>query len=432
MKIIQFSAENFKKLRVVSIEPKGGLVQITGPNGAGKSSVLDAIRAALGGKDQVPDVPIRKGEDTARIRLDMGEIIVTRRFREGRPTDMIIENADKSRPVGPQRLLDDMLGEIAFDPLAFTRMKPGDQFETLRRLVPLAVNIDALDGQNKTDFETRTDVNRRQKERQAAANTTIVPDGLPEAAPDTVELLAELDRATRHNNEIDQRRTRREGVAREIEQHRTVARSIEGEIARIEAQLAEAKAALADRVGQADAQQKLLDEAPALPFPIDALPITKQIADAGKIRDGIKARERKADLQKEADDLKAEAEQLTANMAARDKQRAEAIAAAVMPIPGVTFGDRVVLYEGLPLDQASSAVQLRLSVKVAMAMAPKIRVMLVKDGSLLDEQGLATLAEMAQAEDYQIWLERVDTSGRVGIIMEDGSVAADRQEAAEA
>jgi hypothetical protein len=32
------------------------------------------------------------------------------------------------------------------------------------------------------------------------------------------------------------------------------------------------------------------------------------------------------------------------------------------------------------------------------------------------------LAKMAAAEDYQIWIERVDTSGKVGVVMEDGAV----------
>ena len=75
MQIVSLTAENFKRLRAVLIEPKGGLVQVTGRNAQGKSSVLDAIAAALLGKDACPSDPIRHGEQSATIKLDLGEVV---------------------------------------------------------------------------------------------------------------------------------------------------------------------------------------------------------------------------------------------------------------------------------------------------------------------------------------------------------------------
>jgi hypothetical protein len=51
----------------------------------------------------------------------------------------------------------------------------------------------------------------------------------------------------------------------------------------------------------------------------------------------------------------------------------------------------------------------------------------ISDGSLLDSDSLALLAEMATEGDYQIWIEMVDSTGKVGISIEDGAVAADNQ-----
>ncbi len=59
-----------------------------------------------------------------------------------------------------------------------------------------------------------------------------------------------------------------------------------------------------------------------------------------------------------------------------------------------------------------------------MATNPKLRVLRIRDGSLLDENGLKLLAEMADANDYQVWIERVETSGKIGVVMVDGHVAA--------
>ena len=46
----------------------------------------------------------------------------------------------------------------------------------------------------------------------------------------------------------------------------------------------------------------------------------------------------------------------------------------------------------------------------------------VRDGSLLDEDSMQILAEMATEADYQVWVERVSTSGQGGIYIEDGRV----------
>lgn len=75
-------------------------------------------------------------------------------------------------------------------------------------------------------------------------------------------------------------------------------------------------------------------------------------------------------------------------------------------------------------DQASTAEQLRVSAAIAMALSPALRVLIVREGSLLDSTSLAMLAEMAAEKDFVVLCETVDESGQVGIYIEDGSIAA--------
>lgn len=56
-----------------------------------------------------------------------------------------------------------------------------------------------------------------------------------------------------------------------------------------------------------------------------------------------------------------------------------------------------------------------------------MKIIRIQDGSLLDDANLAVIAEMAQKGDYQIWIERVDASGKVGIVMEDGAIKAEEE-----
>jgi len=109
-------------------------------------------------------------------------------------------------------------------------------------------------------------------------------------------------------------------------------------------------------------------------------------------------------------------------MAKQEEEKAAKIAAAKMPVPGLSFGDGMVVLNGVPFDQASDAEQLRTSIAIAMALNPKLRVIRVRDGSLLDEESMKLLEQMADSKDYQVWIERVDGSGKVGFVLEDGLV----------
>ena len=58
-----------------------------------------------------------------------------------------------------------------------------------------------------------------------------------------------------------------------------------------------------------------------------------------------------------------------------------------------------------------------------MAGNSRLRVIRIENGSLLDSEALETLARMAAERDHQVWIERVDESGKIGFAIEDGSVA---------
>ena len=58
-----------------------------------------------------------------------------------------------------------------------------------------------------------------------------------------------------------------------------------------------------------------------------------------------------------------------------------------------------------------------------MSSNPKLRVMQIRDGSLLDDDGLLAIADLAEQHNYQVLIERVDSSGKVGVVMEDGTAS---------
>ncbi len=376
MKIVRLTAENIKKLRAVEITPTGEIVTISGKNAQGKTSVLDSIWWALSGTKNIQGAPIRKGEKTARIKLDLGEIVVERRFNES-GSSLSVESAEGARFPSPQKLLDALLGELSFDPLAFARMEPRKQFDELRRVSKLEVDIDKLDGLNASDYAKRTEVNRDAKAKRAQADGITVPtDKLSAGDPiDETALVDELQKAGETNTEIEGRKARRDAARTDASNKQRASEDAKQRATALRQQAAELEAQAASLLSEAAAIDKKLDEAPALPEPVDVTALRQKIDEARRTNAAIAQRrvavDRKVALTAEATTMEAQARTLTEQMEARETAKANAIKDAAMPVPGLGFGEGHVTYNGIPFDQASSAEQLRVSMAIAMSANPK-------------------------------------------------------------
>jgi energy-coupling factor transporter ATP-binding protein EcfA2 len=435
MRIIKFAAENIKKLRAVEITPTGHVVEITGPNGQGKSSVLDAIFYALAGTDGIPARVVRQGEEKASVRLELGdggpkpELIVTRHFNAAGTTRLTVESADGAVFRSPQSVLDTLVGALSFDPLEFTRLKPREQLEALRRVVKLDTDLAELDQQTQRYFESRTGTNRDIKRLEAQLTAGLAPEeDTPDEPIDTGELAQRLQDAGQFNTSRQMYIRDRENLAIEIKSaqdtakaHRLEATRIQKEAEeRIEMQLACATH-LEEKVKVREAHLATL--AP-VPEPVNTEEITAEIKRAHTVNAQVALNKARQKLEAELKLCREKAAQETAVIESNNKVRREVIARAPMPVPGLAFGEGEVLFNGLPLVNASSGEQLRVSVALAMAANPKLRILRVKDGSLLDEANLKLLTELAGLNDFQVWLERVEEAhGRPAVVMEDGRVA---------
>lgn len=423
--IVSLTAENVKRLVAVSITPTNKLVEITGKNGAGKTSVLDSIWWALGGAGSLQKAPIRKGQDSARIRLDLGDYVVTRKFARAEDgeftTSLSVENADGGRLTKGQTLVESFLGSLTLDPLEFARMKPRDQFETLKGYVE-GVDIEAIDAANRTDFDKRTDINRQVKAKQAEADAIPIPSATPALKVDESALVDELSAVADHNAQIERRKDARAQAAADIERYQQEAINARDRASDLRAQAESWETEAANNDTRASELTTKLANAEQLPDPKDAAEVRARL-DAAKATNALvdQATRRKT-LKDEATKLEKDSGDITDRIEARNKQKQEAIAAAKMPVDGITFADGAILFGGVPFDQASDAEQLRASVAIAMAGEPRLRVLRIREGSLLDDEGLKIVAEMAQARDFQVWVERVDTSGSRGFVIDDGHV----------
>jgi len=415
LQVVSLEVENFKRVKVARITPGKGLVVIAGRNAQGKSSVMDSISAALMGLAACPVDPIRHGEQSASIRLDLGEVVVTRKFTPSGTPSLTITNADGAKLSSPQKLLDSLLGSLTFDPLAFTRMKPREQFDALKAVVKVSADLDGIDRLRQQQYDERTEHNRNARSLKAQAEGITIPDDTPETPVDAGELVAQVEQAMAANEALQREEHRRRAEDRQVEEGKARVDRLRSELAQAEEDLRNLLAEQADRK--------------ALDAPIAIEPIKERLRNLQAINEAVKLRERKASLEVQAAEAQRLADNLTASMEALDEAKAAALAEAQFPVAGLSLGDGQVLLNGVPLEQASSAEQLRVSTALAMAANPKLKVVLIREGSLLDENGLLLVAEMAEEQGYQVWVERVDSSKSMGIVIEDGEVVADLQAA---
>lgn len=431
MRIVQFHAENFKRLGLVEITPEGNLITIGGKNGHGKSSVLDAIYVALKGRAVAPPKPIRKGCEKCTIKLDLGDLIITRNFHEkdgGTYTDTIkVEDTEGRRYGEPQKVLNALLGEVGFDPFEFINLPPAKQTARLLEMVPLSIDLDEFAKADKADVADRRDVNR-DIARLKAQLDAIPEETVPDDAPDRAALTDQLANAADTNAEINNRRARREALEAEAVALIDGAGDIDQRIERLEAEIAELKAEAAGKREQAANHRERLANAEPLPDFIDTDEIRQKLREAEATQALIERQNQRKALAETLAKFEAKSKAYTDALAAREAERNAALAAAELPVPGLSFsvdddGDATLLYEGLPFDkdQISTAIQLRVSTAIGMATNPRLRVLRIMDGSLLDSDSMAMLSEMAEAEDFQLWVEVVGDGG-VGIVMENGTI----------
>jgi hypothetical protein len=372
-------------------------------------------------------VPIRKGQEKASVRVDTGELIVTRTFtRKGESdytTEIRVENAEGARFPTPQKMLDALLGELAFDPLAFARMEPKHQFEALKRFVP-GVDFAAIAAADRGDRERRTELGRIAKQERAAAELITYPSGTSNKYIDETALVGELEKAGTQNAELEQRVANRRRAADQIDVHERKAAEVRLRIADLKRQVEQLEGIATGEDQSAWSLKAKLEGAEPLPPAVDTTQIRERIEAARATNAHVRKFQERKTHETKAKQLDEQIEALTAKIEQRQTDKQAAIAASEMPVPGLGFGEDCILLNGLPFEQGSDAEQLRTSVAIAMALNPKLRVIRVRDGSLLDEDGLNLLAEMAEKADMQVWIERVDSVGKIGFVLEDGHLRA--------
>jgi len=408
MKIVRLQSENVKRIKAIEVTPDGSAVIVRGKNSQGKSSLLDSIEYVFGGKRTHPKKVIRAGEEQAKVVVDLGDMIVERKWTADDKSQLVVSSKDGARYQSPQKMLDDLIGKLSFDPLGFMRMDPRQQADTIRELVGL--DFTDLDAQRDKHFSERTVANREVGRIQASMGDE--PEEMPTEEVVVSSLVDTLEGMNDALQELSDVESRKLDAQRDVEDLEAVIKEME---VTLKAKRRKLAAAEKDLASITETEEKLAADKP------DTESVRKQIAEAESHNHKYRvAQEWRANTQA-LEDAQQEAKALTAKLDTIAAERKERIQDAEFPVPGLSVGDDGVLLGDLPFEQVSQSEQLQVSVAMGIALNPKLRVLLLREASFLDEEHLKIVAEMAEKADAQVWMEVVGEEG-VGVVIEDGSI----------
>lgn len=401
-KITVAELNNFQKVSYAKIEPSGNVIVLAGKNGAGKTSTNDALEAGLCGHNgRNIKRPVKDGHGKASIELKLSDGSTL--IRGYTPSGTTLKGLDAAGNKFGQKDLDDRISSLGIDGRKFISMGEKDQLKALLSIVDLPFDPAALDAERKAIEAKRLAVGQQGK---LIGEVTINP-ALPAEETSAGDIIANIRAAE------DAKRARVEAEnAKQVAAHNVA--QIKAELVRLTGDLANWETTLLSR-------SVAVDELPAT---VDTTALEQQLAAVEETNLAVRVNNAARQQSEQKDTLRARYNEHTAELEAIDKRKADGLATAEMPIEGLTFDEEGVLYQGVPFSRSSGREQLIVSCAMIMATNPEIRVIVIRDGNVLDMEGMAILQDMAEATDFQIFIELVaEEAGDHEYFFVDGELA---------
>jgi hypothetical protein len=393
-------------------------------NKAGKSSLLDAIAAGLGGAKLCPKKPIRDGETEARM-LAPCTIVRTWRLRKNDTvaSELEITTDDGYKAPTPQKILDDVVGPLGFDPERFLRMKPKEQAEVLRGLVGL--DFTKLDADRQNAYDTRTTVNREGKTLKARFDAMPHHEDAPEEEVSVSDLMTELKRRQAVNRRNREERDKLADLRETVQGWEDEQEEAQIKVQRLEAALAEARGDLAKcKEDKATATKNVTIQSAKVESLQDADEdeIQQQIADSEDVNRKVRENAERVELEKTLEAERNKSADLTKRIDEIDAEKQKLRQDAEWPVEGLGYDDTGVTLLDRPFDQASATEQREAAFGIVAALNPSLKFAMIKDGSLLDQDSLADFARIAAEKGFQLFVERVGEGEECTVVISDGEM----------
>jgi len=508
MKVRAVEISNICGLEELIIDVGDGGLLVCGDNGVGKTSVLTAIKVALAGRG-IGDEAIRVGADQASVQIRIDDKTVRKVL--GRGSKLDVTNDDGARYPKPVAMLQRMLGTDSIDPLALLQKDAKKVKAAVFAACPVEVSreflceyvprlpegfdtsghgLDVIEQLRKIAYDKRTAANARSKElaetaRRAQEHANSLAQAVSGEPADPIAATATRDEAKvacdrlqgRHEQAQKQaeatasQRAHATGLRERAEQLRSDASPVPASVLeaargdraaaqelvdRLTAELARAKATLAEKSEatvalerQADNAMGLLEKAYGLdeqadeleasiaalavePVPAEAIEAAKSTVEQAEADLAVAVADADARLRSTQANIANDEARYVAESAAREAARLdemvkrltnEAPAALVDQsggIPGLTVQGDDIYLDGVNFSVLNGAQRVRLAVQIAKRTialrAPEARVLICDGLEALSKKTMEVFVQEATEGGWQLFGSRVTDDDRLVLI----------------
>jgi predicted ATP-dependent endonuclease of OLD family len=430
IKVLNILVENFKNIEKTEVDFAGRSAIIIGKNGAGKSSLIQAICSPID-SNYIPAKPVKKGEERGSIELTIGGSLhgedetytlglhFSEKHKKGRIT---VTNGQGEKVNGGKQFISDIVGNIGFDIQEFIKLgvtssggisKPGtqEQIEILKKLMPRDIlkQMHDLDKEFKDVYEARADVNRDILHAKSKLESH-------DFSQEDLERYSELV----NTEGIVSKMT---NIEKELEKYNKVFSTVDSlldsiplkqeRLALLEEKVEALHAEITADIDKLDKGESWLSN--KTKPSIEAMNI--ELSSANDHNNKVKEVKALEDSQIAIRLLQESSEANTERLDKIKREKKQIFSSSPLPVKGLTFDEEGIYFKGLPFveGQHPSSTIISIGAKIGMALNPNLRMLVIKDGSLLDKKTLKWLVTQCEKENYQLFVEMVADNEEVEI-----------------
>jgi len=439
--------ESFKNITSVAFTAEGRHVTLKGMNGRGKTAILQALMTALVGKEVLPDDPILHGEESAKIRLNLGDgatikyTVAVHVGKGGETFNLTLKTFDEEGNTfivpKPVTFLKKLILGTALNPQEFFDRKDSEQLQMLYDLMPdLHSEIERLDREYAVKQAERSEINKDGQRLKVDLERTVFTSDLPEEEEDPAVLMQELQNAQNHNQkkgELEKKVTdlseRAQKTEHAIDQSKSKIADIEAQIAVLQKTISDERdiidantASVAATRKEQDTAQRALNAFEEKPLE----PIQERISGLKDRNEKIRQNQEHRRLAAMVEQKRTEYTEKYQEMKAIAEQRDKVISGAHMPIKGLTVGEGCLLYPDphkgdlVRLNSLSTGQRWKVVLAIYAAMGRDLKSMFIPDRNSMDRDNLRALYEAAEEHGIQLVFHQTveEDEGQCVIVIE--------------
>ena len=349
MKILKIEIVNYKKIKILELELDGKNMNVSGATGAGKTTAISALWEIL---KNVGD-PVTHGEMKGKIKVTLGEgnkkVFAEKRLAPKSSTVIIMTSEGEKISVKDFR---EWFCDLGVNPHKILDMKPLEQTEILLKAVklPAGIDLDKLDEEREKLEDNRLGAFREMERAKKRIEVEI--EELESI--DVSEMIKKIGEANLHNQIISNKQNDHiramesinvlggesialhvevEKLKEKIEAKRNVKKIVEDEIVELEKFLKENE-------------------------PIKTTEMENTIENAQSINDKAAEYRQYVKDKAEYETYYKKHSDFDAKVKKIDKQKKDALAAAVFPIDGISIKDNQLYFNDCMLSNCGHSEQM--------------------------------------------------------------------------